>query len=112
MPLLHPIRLCMLGGGAVVLLWLQRWRRWRRRCDLNVFPVFLIANQQEEIPRVSSRFQLDASSARFGLDIGGSLTKFIYLEQNDEQNDAVLARARQARERAGLEPSLRISIVE
>jgi len=61
------------------------------------------------LSRSPSRVQLDASSARFGLDIGGSLTKFIYLEQHGE-DDVLLARARRARERAGLELHLSVDV--
>ena len=62
------------------------------------------------LSRSPSRVQLDATSARFGLDIGGSLTKFIYLEQLGEQDDVLLARARRARERAGLELHLSVDV--
>uniref|UniRef100_A0A7S2JQP1 Pantothenate kinase n=1 Tax=Haptolina brevifila TaxID=156173 RepID=A0A7S2JQP1_9EUKA len=62
------------------------------------------------LSRVPSRVQLDSTSARFGLDIGGSLTKFIYLEQDDGQDDVVLAKAYRDPDRAGLEPELSVEV--
>ena len=61
------------------------------------------------LSRTPSVLCLD-SVARFGLDIGGSLTKFIYLESVESQTDEVMARARRARKRAGLEPELEVEV--
>lgn len=62
-----------------------------------------------KLSRTSSKLRLEPNVARFGLDIGGSLTKFIYLETED-QDDEVMARARKARKRAGLEPELQVEV--
>ena len=124
-----PSALALVSVAATVV-WLVRRRRRlnsRRRAPAaappspvspNLLPVLPPTPPDDEkclpqrptLTRSPSRVQLEATAARFGLDIGGSLTKFIYLEQHNEQDDVLLARARRARERAGLEPHLSVAV--
>ena len=94
-----PSALALVSVAATVV-WLMRRRRRlnsRRRAPAaappspvspNLLPVLPPTPPDDEkclpqrptLTRSPSRVQLEATAARFGLDIGGSLTKFIYLE--------------------------------
>jgi type II pantothenate kinase len=124
----HPaMQVVALVGVAATIVWVVRRRRELEARDAaraapasqrdessrdtaSAAATALHAADGAALSRTPSRAWLDATTARFGFDIGGSLTKFIYLEQDDEQDDAVLARARRARERAGLEPALSVAV--